>query len=313
LSGLVLGTLWLQAKKIIRPIVAGGLLLVLSTVELGMASYEYLGAEAYMNPDEYSNSNFAPSSLDQQILQDKDPNYRVLNLSTSTFNDAKTSYHHKSVGGYHAAKLRIYQDLIEKYFAGNLNTGVLNMLNTRYIIVGDPSTNEPSLINNRDSAYGNCWLVRHVKVVKDRATALQSLGTTLLKDTAIIEEELAKTIIQPSADSNSLIRMTKFSPDTIEYEAYCTGPEFAIFSEIYYPKGWNAYVNDQQVDYQNVNYVLRGLSLPAGQHKIRFVFEPTSYKNGVSIMYASSFLIVLITLGGLVMAWKKKQESTTKA
>jgi hypothetical protein len=266
-----------------------------------------------MNPDEYSNSNFAPSPLDQQILQDKDPNYRVLNLSTSTFNDAKTSYHHKSVGGYHAAKLRIYQDLIEKYFAGNLNTGVLNMLNTRYIIVGDPSTNEPSLINNRDSAYGNCWLVRHVKVVKDRATALQSLGTTLLKDTAIIEEELAKTIIQPSADSNSLIRMTKFSPDTIEYEAYCAGSEFAVFSEIYYPKGWNAYVNDQQVDYQNVNYVLRGLSLPAGQHKIRFVFEPASFKNGVSIMYASSFLIVLITLGGLVMAWNKKQESTTKA
>jgi Bacterial membrane protein YfhO len=313
LSGLVLGTLWLQAKKIIRPLVAGGLLLVLSTVELGMASYEYLGAEAYMNPDEYSNSNFAPSSLDQQILQDKDPNYRVLNLSTSTFNDAKTSYHHKSVGGYHAAKLRIYQDLIEKYFAGNLNTRVLNMLNTRYIIVGDPSTNEPSLINNRDSAYGNCWFVRHVKVVKDRATALQSLGTTSLKDTAIIEKELAKTIIQPSADSNSLIRMTRFSPDTIEYEAYCAGPEFAVFSEIYYPKGWNAYVNDQQVDYQNVNYVLRGLSLPAGQHKIRFVFEPASYKNGVSIMYASSFLIVLITLGGLVMAWKKKLESTTKA
>jgi uncharacterized membrane protein YfhO len=179
--------------------------------------------------------------------------------------------------------------------------------------VGDPSTNEPSLINNRDSAYGNCWLVRHVKVVKDRASALQTIGTTSLKDTAIIEEALAKSIAQPKSDSNSLIRMTKFSPDTIDYEANCAGPEFAVFSEIYYPKGWNAYVNDQKVDYLNVNYVLRGLSLPAGQHKIRFVFEPASYKNGVSIMYASSFLIVLITLGGLFMSWKKNKEQSAKA
>lgn len=313
LSGLLLGTLWLQAKKTIRPAIAGWLLLSISTLELGIASYEYLGEEAYLNPDEYSNSNFAPSPIDQQILQDKDPNYRVLNLSTSTFNDAKTSYHHKSVGGYHAAKLRIYQDLIEKYFAGNLNPGVLNMLNTRYIIVGDPSTNEPSVINNRDAAYGNCWLVRNVKVVKDRATVLQRIGTTSLKDTAILEEGVAQSVAQPKADSSSFIRMTKFSPDTIEYEANCAGAEFAVFSEIYYPKGWNAYVNDQQVDYLNVNYVLRGLPLPAGQHKIRFVFEPSSYKNGVSIMHASSFLIVLITLGGLFMAWKQNKQQATKA
>lgn len=313
LSGLLLVVLWLNAKKTIRPIIAGWLLLAISTFELGIASYEYLGEEAYLNADEYSNSNFAPSPIDQQIFQDKDPNYRVLNLSTSTFNDAKTSYHHKSVGGYHAAKLRIYQDLIEKYFAGNLNPGVLNMLNTRYIIVSDPATNQASLVNNRDSAFGNCWLVRYVKVVKDRAAALQSLGTTKLKDTAIVEETMAKSIVQPQADSSSYIRMTQFDHDTITYEAICVGPQFAVFSEIYYPKGWNAYINDQKVEHLNVNYVLRGLALPAGQHKIRFVFEPDSYKNGVSIMYASSFLIVLIVLGGLFMAWKTKQQDITKA
>lgn len=309
LASILMGVLWLNAKKTIRPSIAGWLLLVISTVELGIASAEYLGEEAYLNADEYSNSNFAPSPIDQQILQDKDPNYRVLNLSTSTFNDAKTSYHHKSVGGYHAAKLRIYQDLIEKYFAGNLNTGVLNMLNTRYIIVNDPSTNQASLINNRDSALGNCWLVRHVNLVKDRAAALQSLGNTSMKDTAILEEGMASSLIQPVTDSNAFIRMTRFDNDTIWYEASCTSPQFAVFSEIYYPKGWNAYLDDKKVDYYNVNYVLRGLPLPAGQHKIRFVFEPDSYKKGTSIMYASSFLIVLIVLGGLFMAWKTNQKN----
>ena len=310
LASILMGVLWLSAKKSIRPTLAGWLLLAVSTVELGIASAEYLGEEAYLNADEYSNSNFAPSPIDQQILQDKDPNYRVLNLSTSTFNDAKTSYHHKSVGGYHAAKLRIYQDLIEKYFAGNLNAGVLNMLNTRYIIVSDPSTNQASLINNRDSALGNCWLVRHVNLVKDRAAALQSLGKTSLKDTAILEAGKANSLAQPVADSNAFIRMTRFDNDTIWYEASCASPQFAVFSEIYYPKGWNAYLDDKKVDYYNVNYVLRGLPLPAGQHKIRFVFEPDSYKNGTSIMYASSFLIVLLVLGGLFMAWKTNQKNS---
>lgn len=309
LTTVCMGLLWLSAKKTIRPSLAGWSLLAISTLELSIASYEYLGEEAYLNVDEYSNSNFASSAIDQQILQDKDPNYRVLNLSTSTFNDAKTSYHHKSVGGYHAAKLRIYQDLIEKYFAGNLNTGVLNMLNTRYIIVSDPSTNQASLINNRDSALGNCWLVRHVNVVKDRAATLQRLGTTSLKDTALLEEGVAESLVQPQADSSSFIRMTQFDNDTIWYEANCMSPQFAVFSEIYYPKGWNAYLDDKKVDYYNVNYVLRGLPLPAGQHKIRFVFEPDSYKNGTSIMYASSFLIVLIVLGGLFMAWKTNQKN----
>lgn len=310
LASILMGVLWLSAKKSIRPTLAGWLLLAVSTVELGIASAEYLGEEAYLNADEYSNSNFAPSPIDQQILQDKDPNYRVLNLSTSTFNDAKTSYHHKSVGGYHAAKLRIYQDLIEKYFTGNLNAGVLNMLNTRYIIVSDPSTNQASLINNRDSALGNCWLVRHVNLVKDRAAALQSLGNTSLKDTAILEAGKANSLAQPVADSNAFIRMTRFDNDTIWYEASCASPQFAVFSEIYYPKGWNAYLDDKKVDYHNVNYVLRGLPLPAGQHKIRFVFEPDSYKNGTSIMYTSSFLIVLLVLGGLFMAWKTNQKNS---
>lgn len=311
LTSVLMGAIWLGAKKTIRPSIAGGILLAISTIELGMASIEYLGEEAYLNADEYSNSNFAPSPIDQQILQDKDPNYRVLNLSTSTFNDAKTSYHHKSVGGYHAAKLRIYQDLIEKYFSGNLNTGVLNMLNTRYIIVSDPSTNQASLINNRDSALGNCWLVRHVNVVKDRAATLQRLGNTSLKDTAIVEEKMISSLVQPVADSSAFIRMTKFDNDTIWYEANCASPQFAVFSEIHYPKGWNAYLNDKKVDYYNVNYVLRGLPLPAGQHKIRFVFEPDSYKQGTSIMYASSYLIALLVLGGLFMAWKTKQKELT--
>lgn len=306
LTATLLGVLWLVAKKTIQTKTAAWVILTISTVELAMVSHQYLGEEAYLNSEEYSQTNFTPSEVDKQILQDKDPNYRVLNLGTGTFSDARTSYFHKSVGGYHAAKLRIYQDLIEKYFSGALNTGVLNMLNARYIILSDPNTHQPSLINNQDSAFGNCWLVRHVKGVKDRAASLVALGNTDLKDTAIVEEAELTGLQQPTADSSAYIRLTQFDNDTIRYESESRTNQFAVFSEVYYPKGWNAYLDDKKVTYKNVNYVLRGLSLPPGKHTIRFVFEPESYYTGVRIMYSSSILLVLLVLGGLFMAWREQ-------
>lgn len=168
-----------------------GLILIISTVEITTVSHDYLDQSMYMSPEEYGTSNFAPSSIDLEILKDKNPNYRVLNLAASTFNDARTSYFHKSVGGYHAAKLRIYQDLIEKYFSAGLNQGILNMLNTRYVIVGDPNSGQQSLVNN-DQAYGNCWLVSQLVTAPNKAAVLASIGSTNLQDTAIIEKDLYK-------------------------------------------------------------------------------------------------------------------------
>ena len=178
------------------------------------------------------------------------------------------------------------------------------MLNSKYIIVPDPQSGQPGLITNPD-VYGNCWLVKHVDVVKDRVASIQALGKTNLKDTAIVDQSFAKLVTQPQWDSASGIRMTKFDNDAVEYEANCNGPQFAVFSEIYYPLGWNAYLDGNKVEYCNVNYILRGMSLPAGKHTIRFAFEPASVKSGKSLAFMASIAVLLALLGGLFMHYRK--------
>ncbi|MFM1857152.1 MAG: hypothetical protein RLZ05_212 [Bacteroidota bacterium] len=307
ITGLLATIIGLFVSKRIKMNWAIGLLIIVASGELLITSHAYLDEKSYQPAEEYTQSNFSATPQDVEILADKDPNYRVLNLATSTFNDSRTSYFHKSIGGYHAAKLRIYQDLIEKYFAGSLNQGILNMLNTRYVIVSDPTTGQQSVVKN-DQALGNCWLVTSIVSASNRAAALEQIGQINLKDSVVIEAASYQGPTQFNKDSSSFIRMTSFDNDTLTYEANCTQEQFAVFSEIYYPKGWNAYVDGQKTEYLNVNYVLRGLPIQKGKHEIRFVFEPTSYKNGTKIMYASSFLIALVILGGIGMFLKKKAE-----
>ncbi|MBC7873180.1 MAG: YfhO family protein, partial [Ferruginibacter sp.] len=305
---LLLGTLYLYMKNRIKPMLATIALLVISTLELTMVSKKYLAEENYVTPDDYTSTNFTATAIDQQILKDKDPNFRVFNMAGDTYNESRTSYFHKSVGGYHPAKLRIYQDVIEKYLSGRPNPGILNMLNTKYIVIQDPQSGQPGLIPNPD-VFGPCWLVKYVKVVENRVEAIQSIGTTNLKDTAIVDKTFSKNIVQPQWDSASSVKMIKFDNDAIEYEANCTGPQFAVFSEVYYPVGWNAYLDGKKTDYANVNYILRGLSLPAGKHSIKFVFEPASVKKGVSIMFVASIIILLVFAGGLFMHFRREMQS----
>lgn len=304
LTIVLMGIGWAYLKNYLGKFWALGLLIMVSTAELAITSKDYLPNESYVSGDEYQQKNFAPSAINQEILKDRDAHYRVLNLSTSTFNDAITSYHHRSVGGYHAAKLRIYQDLIEKYFAGGVNPTILNMLNTRYVIVNDPSVNQPSLISNRDSAYGSCWLVDSIVLTNDRAATLQQLGETDLRHVALVEKTGGITATKFERDSSATLTLTKFDNDTLIYETGGSKPRFAVFSEIYYPKGWNAYIDGKKTDYVNANYVLRGLLLPAGQHRIEFIFEPESVKTGNTLMYVSSILITLVVLVGFFMSYK---------
>lgn len=158
-------------------------------------------------------------------------------------------------------------------------------------------------------AYGNCWLVKSVRITDDRVAAFKAIGATNLKDTAVVDKSFSSLVIQPQADTTSTIKMTKFDNDAVEYEANCNGPQFAVFSEIYYPKGWNAYLDGKKVDYCNVNYILRGLSVPTGKHIIKFVFEPASVKKGTSIMYMASIAILVSLLGGLFMAWRQSRKA----
>ncbi|MCX6316012.1 MAG: YfhO family protein [Bacteroidetes bacterium] len=320
LALLGLGVLFFYYKNQIKGYVAAILLLVISTLDVYVISHSYFTNDRepyasyqrdedklFVAADSYQANNFSPTPADQQILQDKDPNYRVLNMlgtaNADPFSESRTSYYHKSIGGYHPAKLRIYQDVLEKYFAGQTNPQILNMLNTRYIITQSPFTGRDTVIR-REEAYGNCWFVKTV-LLSDKIDLFKKIGTTNLRDTAWVEKDVAAGLVQPQPDSLSTIRMTKFDNDAIEYEADCKGPQFAVFSEIYYPKGWNAYVDDKKTTYYNTNYILRGLSLPAGKHTIRFVFEPESVKSGTNIMFIASILVLISLLGGLFMAWKK--------
>lgn len=307
---MALTILYALHKKWLSNMIAALLLLTISTLEIVMVSKNYLSEEKehYIAKDSYDNSNFGKTSIDEEILKDKDPNYRVFNmLGTSTgspFSESRTSYYHKSVGGYHPAKLRIYQDIIEKYLSSRPTPAILNMLNTKYIIVQDPQTNQPGVITNPD-AFGPCWLVKHVQLVDDKVTAIKAIGETDLKDTAIVEKSFSGIVTQPQWDSAASIRMTKFDNDEIEYEVNGNGPQFAVFSEVYYPLGWNAYLDGKKTAYCNVNYILRGMPVPAGKHTIRFVFEPESVKKGTSIMFMASIAVLLSLLGGLFMHFRK--------
>lgn len=299
---LLLGILYAYIRSWLKPLTAAIIILVISTLELTITSHDYLNEDNYVSADDYSNINFAQTPIDQQILQDKDPNFRVFNLAGDRFSESRTSYYHKSIGGYHPAKLRTYQDILEMYFYGNPNQEVLNMLNVKYIIIQDPQTGQRNLMPNPE-AFGPAWLVKNIKVVDDRVASIKTIGNTNLKDTAIVEKSAATNLIQPQWDSTASIKMTKYDNDAIEYEVNGNEPQFAVFSEIYYPLGWNAYIDGKKTDYYNVNYVLRGLSVPAGKHIVKFVFEPASVKSGKSIMFISSIAILLIFVGGLFMAW----------
>ncbi len=313
LALLALGILYLFFKDKMKAQVAAIGLLLISTADILWVSKDFLSEEKehYISKDSYDSANFGKTAIDEDILKDKDPNFRVFNMAGTSsggpFAESRTSYYHKSVGGYHPAKLRIYQDIIEKYLSGRNSPNVLNMLNTKYVIAPDMQSGQQTLITNPE-AFGPCWLVKHVQIVDDRVAAINAIGRTNLKDTAIVEKSFAAKITQPQWDSAASIKMTKFDNDAVEYEVNGSGPQFAVFSEVYYPLGWNAYLDGKKTDYCNVNYILRGMSVPAGKHSIRFVFEPESVKQGRSIMFLASIVVGLVFIGGLFMHFRKKTQ-----
>jgi hypothetical protein len=307
-AALVLGILYLYLRNILKPIVVIILFALITTIDLLVIDKEYLGDEYFVSPDELATQSFVPTTVDQQIRQDKDPDFRVFNESPDWTSESRTSYFHKSIGGYHPAKLRIYQDIIDRYFLGALNQNILNMLNVKYIIVTNPQTNQQQLEPN-PYAYGPCWLVKNVKIVDGPIDEIQDIGKTQLRDTAIVQRSFGNAVVQPQWDSAATVKLAKFDNDTMQYSFNSSKPQFAVFSEIYYPFGWNAYIDGKKVDYCKADYVLRGLSIPAGQHAVKFVFEPASYKRGLQISYIASYLILILFLGGLFMEWRSSRKS----
>jgi hypothetical protein len=251
----------------------------------------------YVNKDDFKLSRkiekpFIASNADKLILQDK-THFRVGNFSVNPMNDGSTSYFHQSIGGYHAAKMMRYQELFEYQIAKN-NMQVLNMLNTKYFIV-DNDKGEKQAQQNPD-ANGNAWFVENVKVVNSANSELQILDSLNTKMSAVIDKSklLDNVNFNFEKDSTATIKLINYDVTELTYRTKTEKEQFVVFSEIYYKDGWNAYIDGKLTNHFRVNYVLRGMKIPAGEHEIEYKFEPKVIQQGGMISLFSYISIILV-------------------
>jgi hypothetical protein len=236
---------------------------------------------------------YSPSVADSQILQDSDPNFRVYNTTVSPFNDASTSYFHKSIGGYHGAKLKRYQELIDFHISkGNMN--VMNMLNAKYFIVRGEN-NQP-LAQRNPNALGNAWFVSDIMVVDNADDEIEKLGQINTANQVVVDQRF-DVPLSIDSDTTAMIQLTDYKANHLTYVSSTVKNQFAVFSEIYYASGWNAYIDGELVPHVRANYVLRAMPIPAGQHTIEFKFEPKTYYATENISLFSSFIVILALFG----------------
>jgi hypothetical protein len=293
LAGIVL---WAYSANKIKKGLTIGLISLLIFVDMWPVNKRYLNDEKFISNSKSENP-YQKTRADELILKDVDPNYRVLNITVDPFSDAGTSYFHKSLGGYHGAKLRRYQELYDHHMKSKFNMSVLNMLNTKYIIQPDDKK-QPSVYPNM-KALGNAWFVSEIKMVKNADEEIDALSDFKPEVTAIIDERFTKTLngFRPEYDSTAKIQLITYAPNHLKYQTNTKSDQLAVFSEIYYDKGWNAYIDGTLTPHFRVNYVLRGMIVPAGKHLVEYKFEPKVFKIGEKISFASSLLVILLVLG----------------
>ena len=247
------------------------------------------------------------------------------------FNENFTAYHFNAVGGYHPAKLRIYQELIENQISKELSvTGsilrsnpagldsaslpALNMLNTKYIIAKDPNNGLTQFKQQNNGALGPAWLVKSLKVVKDAKEEMAAFATLNPKDTAVMQQPMRSKVTGPGNwTAQGTIKLDKNDNDIAEYSFTSNEEQFAIFSEVYYEAGWKAFIDGKEAPIVKVNYVLRGLQVPAGQHKIVFKFEPQDYLFGRKMTTIFSIALLLLIAAAIFFEWRNHRKTTPTA
>jgi uncharacterized membrane protein YfhO len=265
--------------------------------------------------------------MDKQILADKSY-FRVFNL-VNPFNENFTAYHFHAVGGYHPAKLRIYQELIERQLSQELNIAAstlqtnpagldsvqipaLNMLNTKYIIAKDPNTGNTSFTQQNNGALGPVWFVKSLKVVNDAKEEMASFATLNPKDTAVLQKSFRDKISGATNwSAEGSIKLDKNDNDLVEYSSSSNEEQFAVFSEVFYDAGWKAFIDEKQVPILKVNYVLRGLQVPAGSHKIIFKFEPDDYFLGRKLTTVFTIALLLLFAAAIFFEWRNRRIAAT--
>lgn len=282
-------------------------LTLLIVIDLWGVDKRYVNDSDFETKKKNPDAAFPKTQADELILQDKDIHYRVYNTTQRLDQDAITSYWHKSIGGYHGAKMRRYQELVD-YHLSKGNPEVYNMLNVKYFIVGDSSNNMYPQRN--PDANGNAWFVNNMITVENADAEIDSMSRFNSKTTAIIDKRYADQIkdLKPSADSTASIRLISYAPNKLVYEANASSDNLAVFSEIYYDKGWNATIDGKTAEYLRCNYVLRGMKIPSGKHQIEFKFEPEVVSKGEGISLIASFLLYggVVIAGGLEFMRRKK-------
>jgi uncharacterized membrane protein YjjP (DUF1212 family) len=270
---------------------------------------------------------FKKTIADRYIFRDKSPDFRVLDLTKNVFNDASTSYFHESIGGYHGAKLQRYQDIIDEYLMSEINSlrkvfassptpdkveaalqkqQILNMLNTRYMIY-NPKV-EPIL---NTYAFGNAWMVQSVKWVSNADEAIAGLGKVDLRSVAVVDRQFAGELKEKQfpLDASAKIRLLHYAPNDLVYDFQSKAKQLVVFSEIYYPKGWEVFVDGKRMPYFRADYLLRAMVVPSGKHSIEFRFKPEVWRVGETVSLISSVVLLLI-LGWFIFAVVK--EAVTK-
>lgn len=303
--------LWLWIKEKIKAQYAIIALIVITLVDLWAVNRRYLNDENFVSKRKHENP-YTASQANRAIMQDPDPNFRVFNQLRDPFREAKTSYFHKSIGGYHGAKLQRYQDVID-YHLSKGNMRVFNMLNTKYFITKGQK-NQPQARKNTQ-ALGHAWFVDDYRVVANPDSAIVALNEFNPKQEVIVEKQHAAPLEGKSftPDENASIELVDYKPNHLTYNVKSTREQIAVFSEIYYPEGWHAYIDGEKVNHFRVNYILRGMVVPEGEHEIEFEFLPDAYYTGRSIAAISSVILIVILLGGFVYLIRKQIQGSTKS
>jgi hypothetical protein len=314
---LVAALLWAFIKDKIKPVILIAGIGVVIAIDMIPVAHSYIKESDYVDASDYENI-FEPRDVDKQILRDPDPYYRVLDLTRDPYNDAMPAYFHKCVGGYHPAKMEMYQDLIDRQLSRGFNSAVLNMLNTKYIIFGGQKS-APGIMPNR-TACGNAWFVDEVKWANTADDEMNGLNAPQLQDTVIMPNpfEPKKTAVMRTTfkdemgsyafgkDSSAYVKLTKYGLDDLYFTSRNTKDGLAVFSDIYYSKGWKAYVDGKETPIMKADYVLRAIKIPAGNHNIEFHFKPASFYNGQKVAMISSILLIGLCLAALYPLVKKR-------
>lgn len=306
------GIVWAFIKNKINVTLFSTAFLILILVDLWQVDKRYLKDTSFQEKQDASQV-IRPREVDTFIARDPDPDFRVFDLTAGIKQDMFNPFFHKSVSGYSAARLKRFEELIDNQLATNPpNHDVLDMLNTKYLITADTGRNY-SMVTNR-TACGHAWFVKGVKFVVNADQEMQAISSFAPKDEAIVDKRYKNLVdtTQLKADPNATIKLVSYNPDHLIYQSGSTATEIAVFSEIYYDKGWKMLIDGKESPYFRADYVLRAAQIPLGNHKIEFIFHPASYYTGETISLAGSILMVL-ALAGAVYTESKKKKKPVKA